>query len=344
MTGLIIGAIGMVLMLTPWTSSVGITFDTRSVLLSISGLFFGGFPTFIAAAITLAFRVVQGGDGVTMGVVVIISSSVVGVLWKKLRPTWYLKKPGRELLIMGSVVHLIMLACVLLLPESKVYSTFTNISIPLVAIYLPATVLIGRLMVRQHNNFLSRKARETLSESERRYFEILNGSNLLSVLLDEKGNITFCNDYLCHVIGHSKDELYGRNWFDISLPPAARAPVKILFYKIIHGEEHHSTYENEIVCIDGEVLYISWNNSVLRNTEGTIIGTASVGFNITKRKIAERALQIHREKLEEEIQFRTKELVQKNEKLENFNKIFINREFRIKELKEKVRSLERNGE
>ena len=50
LVGLVIGAIGVTVMLTPWTFGQGIVFDTRSVLLGISGLFCGFLPTAIAMA------------------------------------------------------------------------------------------------------------------------------------------------------------------------------------------------------------------------------------------------------------------------------------------------------
>ena len=130
---------------------------------------------------------------------------------------------------MGLTVHLILLACVFLLPENKIYSTIITISIPVFAIYLPLTVLTGLLMVQQHNNFLNKRTRETLSESERRYFEILNSSNLFSVLLDEKGNITFCNIHLRRLTGYTKEELIGHNCFDIFLSDSTRSEIKEVF-------------------------------------------------------------------------------------------------------------------
>lgn len=60
--GLALGAIGITVMLTSWTFVPGIIFDTPSVLLGISGLFFGPLPTVIAMAMTAAFRVCQGGQ------------------------------------------------------------------------------------------------------------------------------------------------------------------------------------------------------------------------------------------------------------------------------------------
>ncbi|HZL83164.1 MAG TPA: LytS/YhcK type 5TM receptor domain-containing protein, partial [Candidatus Deferrimicrobium sp.] len=54
--GIAIGAIGIFVMLMPWTFATGIIFDTRSVVLVLSGLFFGTIPTVIAILMTSAYR------------------------------------------------------------------------------------------------------------------------------------------------------------------------------------------------------------------------------------------------------------------------------------------------
>ncbi|MGQ9620079.1 MAG: ATP-binding response regulator [Bacteroidales bacterium] len=67
-TGIFIGLSGVILMFTPWPLVPGIIFDTRSVLLSVTGLFFGFVPTVVAMLITVIFRVLQGGGGMWMGI------------------------------------------------------------------------------------------------------------------------------------------------------------------------------------------------------------------------------------------------------------------------------------
>ena len=62
--------------------------------------------------------------------------------------------------------------------------------------------------------------------------------------------------------------------------------------------------------------------------------------DITRQKEVEKELQKHQEHLEELVKERTKKLEEKNRELEEFNLLFVNREFRIKELKEKIAELE----
>lgn len=77
--GVMIGAIGLVVMLTPFEYIPGIVFDTRSVLLGVAGLFFGAIPTAVAMAMTAALRLADGGAAAWTGVFVILASGSIGI-------------------------------------------------------------------------------------------------------------------------------------------------------------------------------------------------------------------------------------------------------------------------
>jgi len=68
--------------------------------------------------------------------------------------------------------------------------------------------------------------------------------------------------------------------------------------------------------------------------------TQDLEDEIIERKQAEEELEKHREHLEELIKERTAELEEKNAELEQMNEVFVGREFRIKELRDKVKELE----
>lgn len=285
--GLIIGLIGIILMLTPWTLIPGIVFDTRSIMLSVSGLFFGAVPTLIAILITGLYRFSMGGDGIWMGIAVIIISGSIGILWRKLRPSWMHKNYIFELLIIGLIVHILMLGCTVLLPPDKVIPTLRTIAIPVIVIYPLVTMLLGVFMLKQYRNWQNRKAKEKLIESERRFTELLKNVKLLSVILDNKNTIMFCNQYLLDVTGYSQDELIGKNWFDTLVAPKDREELNSVFDNIINQQNTSNHIESEIIAKDGSKLIVSWNNTVLRSENHEIIGTASIGENITLRKKAE---------------------------------------------------------
>ncbi|TMB86036.1 MAG: PAS domain S-box protein, partial [Chloroflexi bacterium] len=50
-------------------------------------------------------------------------------------------------------------------------------------------------------------------ESERRFREILERVQLIAVMVDRTGLITFCNDHLLRLTGWTREELLGRNWY-----------------------------------------------------------------------------------------------------------------------------------
>ncbi len=60
--GLILGVIGLAIMKNPWEFLPGIIFDTRSILLSLCGLFFGTVPTMVASILTGGFRLESIGQ------------------------------------------------------------------------------------------------------------------------------------------------------------------------------------------------------------------------------------------------------------------------------------------
>lgn len=193
LTGLVIGIIGIVLMLTPWILIPGLVFDTRSVALSVSGLFFGKLPTTIAIIITGIFRVHLGGDGKWMGIAVIVSSGLIGLLWNRFRPLDKSKHYVLELLALGIVVQLVMLGCTILLPSGQRLNTLKTIAVPVLSIYPLATVLLGTLMFRQYKNWQNRKALDKLRESERSFSETLIKARIKAEESDQLKSIFLAN-------------------------------------------------------------------------------------------------------------------------------------------------------
>ncbi|MEA4983346.1 MAG: LytS/YhcK type 5TM receptor domain-containing protein [Paludibacter sp.] len=315
LTGMIIGAIGILLMFTPWLLVPGIVFDTRSVMLSIAGLFFGGIPTIVAIIITATLRFVIGGEGQWMGVAVIAFSGSIGLLWRKYRPNWR-KKYFLELLSLGIVVHIVMSLCTVFLPHERILPTLKAIAIPLILIYSPATMLLGMIMLRQYINAQNKFAQLRLIESERRLAQILESGNIASMALNKDGTIRYCNDFLLKITGYSFSEIKGKNWFKTFIVDEERTAMFQLFSEIIFNKRINSNFDNYILSKNGKKIYFSWYNTVLFSSN-EVTGVACIGVDITKKKSYEAQLKEKNEayKLMNEKLIEAKEKAEESDRL-----------------------------
>ncbi|QPK61863.1 EAL domain-containing protein [Methylomonas sp. LL1] len=131
------------------------------------------------------------------------------------------------------------------------------------------------------------RAAQDLRESERRFRDLLENVELVSMMLGRDGCITYCNDYLLRLSGWHRDELLGRNWFETFIPPELSELKGAFFSALLANLPETWHHENEILTRAGQRRLIRWNNSVLRSGTGEVIGTASIGEDITERKAAE---------------------------------------------------------
>ncbi len=83
-------------------------------------------------------------------------------------------------------------------------------------------------------------------------------------------------------------------------------------------------------------------NSKIKILHNDEIGVLESGFNDMQLSITNQfqQLNVYKNNLETLVNERTTELAEKNIELERFNKLFVDREFRIKELRDKVKELE----
>jgi PAS domain S-box-containing protein len=131
-----------------------------------------------------------------------------------------------------------------------------------------------------------KRAEEVLRESERRFREMLENVELIAMTLDKDGTVTFCNDYLLRLTGWKREEVIGADWFSNFIPDPNVAVRKVFFETLAAGEVP-THYDNPIKTKKGELREIAWNNTMLRDIAGNIIGTASLGEDVTERKRSE---------------------------------------------------------
>jgi len=134
-------------------------------------------------------------------------------------------------------------------------------------------------------------AEQAKLNSERLFRFTLENLSLVAVFLDRDGNIIYCNDALLKLTGWQRQEVINQNWFEQFITPEIREQIFPLFDKTIMSGEFPVQYENPIMTRTGVRIDIQWSNTTLHDANGAIIGTASVGENITERKQMEDALR-----------------------------------------------------
>ena len=134
-----------------------------------------------------------------------------------------------------------------------------------------------------------RLAEEDLRTSGYRVSELLNNIGLASVMLDEDARITFCNEFLLQLTGWRHDEVIGGDWFALFMPfddGTGRAH----FATLLANDPTALRCEFEVAKRNGERCLIGWNNSVLHGPGGEVVGSASIGEDITEQRRSARKI------------------------------------------------------
>jgi PAS domain S-box-containing protein len=310
-TGLVLGGISLVLMLTPWKLSPGLVFDTRSIMLSISGLFFGAIPTSIAMFMTGTYRIFLGGDGLWMGLAVIFSSGTIGILWGKLRPNIFRDKYLKDLILLGFTVHVVMLACTPLLPKENIVQILKNIFIPVITIYPLATVVLGIIMVKQYKNWKNRKA---LYESEQRWQFALEGSQDGVWDWNPKTSDVYFSRKWKNMLGFEYFEIENKyeEW-EKRIHPDDREKILKNLNNHLNGETEYYIAEHRLLCKDETYKWILASGKIMERDENNkpirVIGTHK---DISLQKQTELKLK----NSNEEYQSLNEEYLSQNEELE----------------------------
>jgi PAS domain S-box-containing protein len=123
----------------------------------------------------------------------------------------------------------------------------------------------------------------TLREAERRWRTLLEGVSLIVVGLDLEGRVEYVNPFFLELSGYTQEEAIGQDWFANFLPQHPHCQNQRRFQDILN-QDFMPNYEDSILTKSGEERVIAWSNTLLRNPQGEIIGTMSIGEDITERK------------------------------------------------------------
>ncbi|MBZ0248373.1 MAG: PAS domain S-box protein, partial [Burkholderiales bacterium] len=286
--GVLLGAIGVGLMLVPMQLYPGVIFDVRTVLLSVSGLFFGTIPTAVAMAITAAYRLYLGGPADWTGVSTILAAGLIGLAWRRMR----LRPPDnigwRELWAMGLLVHVVMLALMLTLPWAMALDVIEAIAVPVLAIHPVLTIVLGMMLA---NRLRRRQTYLALRNSEARFRDLFEKVPVALVLIDREGHLIDYNARMVQAFGYTRADITSlAEWrLRVHPDPAARASADAQWAAAVArastGGGDIEPAEYRITCKDGTVRDVVVSGILVQE------GIIAAFVDVTEAKRAVEALR-----------------------------------------------------
>lgn len=306
--GVVYGSITIIAMLYPLELAPGVIFDGRSVVLSICALFFGPLAAVIAAVMAIATRVALGGLGILTGTLVILMSTLVGIVFhyrvvRRREPVTI-----RHLLLLGAIVHVAMFLLMFTFPYDVAVAVLRRIGFAILTVYPVATILVGRIISVNLD-----KAEHTaqLAASEEKYRRIAENMSDVIWTSDLGGRVTFISPSVERLLGFVVHEIESRSIDDLFTPSSARI-IRTAIEEEGALEANPSADPNrsrlaelQIYRKSGEPLWVSLSASVLRDRESRAIGFQGVMRDISARKRAEEQLLAAKDRAEESDRLKT---------------------------------------
>ncbi len=299
LAGLSIGIIGIILLSIPIGLSSEVIIDSRTVLLAISGLFFGTIPTIIAMLVIIGSQLLFGGDSLWMGAAYTLIAGFSGLIWRQYFPAKKIKSPYFNILLLGLIVHLFELGTIIFLPKEQMLSTFKSIALPLILLYPAFTGLLGLLLLKRWQTWNTQQQK---SKEELQYRALFENAGE-AIVVAQKGMITFANKRMTDLLGVPYEEIRSKP-FTSFIHPDDKSLVLSKHQNRIkqtdHNQNHYSfrviTSNNKTLWIEINSVYFLWNGE-----------PASLSFlsDVTEQRQTERQLVLAKNKAEESDQLKS---------------------------------------
>lgn len=135
--------------------------------------------------------------------------------------------------------------------------------------------------------------RKRIEESLRREHElsenIIDTAPAIVLVVNSQGRIVRFNRFLEQLTCWKADEVKGKDWFEIFVPPKDRASARKRFKGAIAGQRTHGGI-GKLLTKDGWEREIEWYDAPLTNDQGELVGLLCTGQNITERRLLEREI------------------------------------------------------
>ena len=119
----------------------------------------------------------------------------------------------------------------------------------------------------------------------------LDLAQVIILVLRRDETVEFINQTGCDLLGHPKEFIIGKNWFEFFIPPKTQATDKYNYARALDIQALRESYENSIWTRAGEERNISWHASFIKDEKGNVEALLAAGEDITEQSKVKRNLR-----------------------------------------------------
>ncbi len=285
--GVLFGGVAVMGMLIPVHLMPGVIFDGRSIVIAAAGFIGGPVTAAVSMVIAAAYRYQVGGSGALTGIGTIVSSGLLGVVYRQLAMRNPRLNDWLPLFVFAFVVHMVVLTWMLTLPDDLAYRVLPQVSLPMLAIFPPAMllfILLLRYIDRVFENELE------LVASERRLRETQRASGVGVWEWDIRTDSLYWSDETIRMWGYTAKDFGGTfDAFASRIHPDDLGAWQSDVDRCLRAGSKHQI-EMRVCLPDGDIRWIEATGNAERDANGEAIVMRGLVRDISERKQAAQSL------------------------------------------------------
>ena len=276
--GFLFGGMCIVVMNAPMTLAPGVITDTRTVVLSLAGLFGGPVAAVISTASASVYRIWLGGQGVLAGVVGMVLGALAGCIFRQIIKGKTGDLTPWKLYLFGLMAEAAHLLSAFTLPSNLTWKILEEVTLPFMAVVPVGILILGVLLSDIHSRMDSVKA---LRKSEQRFLDTLNNAPSAIYFKDTSYKYLLVNNVFLKMTGISNKDVRGLSDYDIWPHDVAQA-----FYQndqqVFSSGKALDVIEN-VRLKNGDVKHYRSTKFPLFDDKGELYSLCGISNDITRQ-------------------------------------------------------------
>jgi len=118
-----------------------------------------------------------------------------------------------------------------------------------------------------------------------------DSADVVMVAIGSDETITDVNKKASEILGYSREEMKGKNFFDTFLPKTKREDARRSFHGMLNGSLRHVHSEYPLICKQGREVIFDFHNILVSDEKGNTVGVLSSGEEVTEKRRKEKTLK-----------------------------------------------------